>query len=69
MGKAPTDDQRSIYACLRGSYKRIEEYTDEELEAVKVVVPSKYPAAWELLNFVDCYFEARKRKQAAENGK
>lgn len=69
MPKSPTREQVDTYNEVRRSFKRIEDYTDEELAAVIAVVPFNHSIAYELLNFVDCYFEKRRRKQAKEHAK
>lgn len=65
MGKKPTQDQQILYNQLRSSFKKIEDYTDAELDAVIAVVGDKNPEAYTLLNFVDAYFERRSRRQKA----
>jgi hypothetical protein len=51
-----------VYAELRDKFKTITAYTDEELDATIHVLGNKYPFAYEILNFIDAYFERRKRK-------
>lgn len=69
MARTPTAQQRAHYVDLRRSFKRIEEYTEEDLDSVIACVPYDHPEAFTILNFIDCYFERRARKRATENGK
>lgn len=59
----PTNEAIELYNSLRGSYKRIAEYSDDELEATIAVLGS--PDYYRVLNFIDAYFERRKRREAA----
>lgn len=43
--------------------------TDEELAAVIAVYGADLPHAFQYLNFIDSYFEQRKRKHASEAAK
>lgn len=62
MAKKPTNDQIRLYNELRGQFKKIEAYTDEELSATISVLSDALPEAYKYLNFIDAYFEQRKRK-------
>ena len=62
MSRKPTNDQLAMYNNLREEYRRIVDYTDKELDAAIAVLGYMHPDAWEILNFVDAYFERRKRK-------
>lgn len=69
MARQPSTAQRQIVNDLRNSFKRIENYTDEELAAVIAVYGADLPHAFQYLNFIDSYFEQRKRKHASEAAK
>lgn len=61
----PSPKQLDTYTDLRTQFKRIENYTDEELEATIAVLGSK--ENYLILNFIDAYFERRERKRRAES--
>ena len=62
--KRPTKKQRETYDRLRAQYKKIEEYTDYELDAVIAVVSDYFGHEfWMMLNGIDAYFEKRDRKR------
>lgn len=65
MPKA-TDHQIDLYNSLQGQFKKIENYTDDELKAVIAVLASTLPEAYKYLNFIDAYFEQRRRKLGIE---
>lgn len=58
----PSQAQTETYLNLRGLFKRIDAYTDEELDATIAVLGSELPDAYRILNFIDAYFERRRRK-------
>lgn len=60
----PSVEAQEIYHNLRTQFKRIENYSDDELEATIAVLGTKENYA--LLNFIDAYFERRKRRLKAE---
>lgn len=61
---APTKRQKEIYRRIRESYKKIEEYTDAELDATIAVVSDHFgDDFWMMLNGIDAYFEKRNRKR------
>jgi hypothetical protein len=55
------------------SFKKIENYTDEEIELAKqhaiLYCSEKNLDFYKILNGIDAYFEQRKRKQAKEASK
>lgn len=67
MGKSPTSDQCAIYAALRTGPRRftkIRDYTAEELDAtIACIADEEGEKIYKLLNFVDAYFERRRRKE------
>lgn len=65
MPKNPTPTQFQIYSNLQGAYKRIENYSEAELDATIAVLAAKLPNAYEYLNFIDAYFERRNRRNPA----
>lgn len=67
MGKRASKVQQDIYTDLRSQFKKIETYTDEELEATIAVLGDSLPEAFKYLNFIDAYFERRKRRDLATN--
>lgn len=67
--KPPSTAQREIAARVAREFKKIEDYTDEELAARIAVHAHNLPEAWNILNFVDCYFEQRRRRKAVEAAK
>ena len=62
MAKKPTHAQIDTYNALRGQFKKIENYSDDELSATVSVLADALPEAYKYLNFIDAYFEQRKRK-------
>lgn len=63
MAKRASAMQLGIYTDLRTQFKKIETYTDEELEATIAVLGDTLPEAYKYLNFIDAYFERRRRKE------
>lgn len=61
MPKLTLPEAQEIYAN-RAQFLKIEDYTDEELEATMQVLSKRLPLIYEYLNFIDCYFERRRRK-------
>jgi hypothetical protein len=62
MAKPDYSKQIITYNDLRGQFKRIEAYTDEELEATIAVLGKELPDAYRYLNFIDAYLERRVRR-------
>lgn len=65
MGKKPSLEQEALYHGLQGQFKKIEKYTDQELDATVAVLGQSLPSAYQYLNFIDAYFERRARKARA----
>jgi len=63
MAKEPTQTDLDLYNKVRENYTKIEDYTDKELASTIRVLAYKHPPAFEILNFVDAYFELRKRQK------
>jgi hypothetical protein len=63
MSKRASAMQLGIYTDLRTQFKKIETYTDEELEATIAVLGDSLPEVFKYLNFIDAYFERRKRRE------
>lgn len=68
LSEAEKRHLRTVFANKR-AFLKIEDYTDEELDATILVIGERHSFAFALLNFIDCYFERRRRKQAKENPK
>lgn len=64
MTKLSKLQAQTIHGNLQGQFKRIEDYSDEELEATLIVLGNN--ETYKLLNFIDAYFERRRRRQLAE---
>lgn len=67
MSKRASAVQQAVYTDLRAQFKKIETYTDEELEATIAVLGDTLPEAFKYLNFIDAYFERRKRRELEAN--
>lgn len=65
MPKQPTEKQIITYNELRGAFKKIEDYSDDELNATIEVLAAQLPEAYRYLNFIDAYFERRRRRLLA----
>jgi hypothetical protein len=63
--KKPSPETIEVYQNMRGLFKRIDAYTDAELDATIAVLGSELPDAFRYLNLIDAYMERRKRKDLA----
>lgn len=63
MAKEPSQGDLTLYNKVKENYTKIEDYTNAELASTIRVLAYKYPDAYDMLNFVDAYFELRKRKK------
>lgn len=61
--------KQKIYDELKTKRIRIENYSDEELDAVITILGIHHPEYYQILNFVDSYFEKRRRRLLQEASK